>query len=375
MGYCDAMNSVGGFIGAIAGGLLAHYNYTPLIHFILVTIVTTPVSVAAYFFLIGKDEEQNLVREAPVVGANRRIEDEENGCDFNGPQYGENANFIAKTAGTDDSPLPPESRWYIAYLSSIGFLAELGIGTISDWSTVYFRETLGASALIGACAYAVFSLSMAVGGFLSDAASARMSRLVLLRNSGCGGALGLGITVLAPSLAGAATAQSAVIPIAIAGMIISGLAISFTMPVVSSSTGDIPGVKPSNAIAVVTSISYLGALLGPPFFGGMADVLQNLRYSLLIAVGLVASIAVIPGSPPQNKYQRLLADTDDEGEEKEEEERRESCLPAVIANNSKIAESGADDSNDSLSGGNISSGRQLHDIERELDAPLLDSYN
>jgi hypothetical protein len=37
-------------------------------------------------------------------------------------------------------------------------------------------------------------------------------------------------------------------------------------------------MPPSQAIATVSSVSYLGLLLGPPLFGGLATLLKGIFY-------------------------------------------------------------------------------------------------
>ena len=44
----------------------------------------------------------------------------------------------------------------------------------------------------------------------------------------------------------------------------------------------VKGLHPSQAIAVVSSASYLGVLVGPPLFGGLATALNGLRWSLIL---------------------------------------------------------------------------------------------
>lgn len=72
------------------------------------------------------------------------------------------------------------------------------------------------------------------------------------------------------------------------------------MPVVLSAAGDVPHIKPSDAIAIVTGVTYLGFLMAPPFFGFMGDALGAIRWSLLLCAGFIFVIVVLPGAPPPN---------------------------------------------------------------------------
>lgn len=87
----------------------------------------------------------------------------------------------------------------------------------------------------------------------------------------------------------------------ICGNDFSGFGLSVGMPVVLSSAGDVPGINPSDSIAIVTAVTYFGFLVGPPFFGYMGDVLGAIRWALFLCACIVCVVVVLPGSPPVNK--------------------------------------------------------------------------
>ena len=82
----------------------------------------------------------------------------------------------------------------------------------------------------------------------------------------------------------AATAPSA--PVALAGFALGGAGISLNAPVVFGAAGRVS----ASAVASVTTLGYVGLLVGPPLVGGMAQAL-SLRGSLLVLAAIAAAVA------------------------------------------------------------------------------------
>lgn len=136
---------------------------------------------------------------------------------------------------------------------------------------------------------------------LSDRLGMRYDRLMLIKISGAMTCVGLGVAILAPSIGNNFVIH---IVIAVIGLAIAGAGLSICMPIVASSAGDVPNMAPADAISTVVSMSYLGFLLGPPFFGAMGDLLGAVRWSLLLCTGVIAVIVLCPGAPPPNTRQQ-----------------------------------------------------------------------
>lgn len=73
-------------------------------------------------------------------------------------------------------------------------------------------------------------------------------------------------------------------------------------PIVISFAGStIKGMDPAQAIALVSSLAYVGVLVGPPLLGGLALGLNGLRFSLLLDGLFMTCISVLatmlPTSP------------------------------------------------------------------------------
>jgi hypothetical protein len=157
-----------------------------------------------------------------------------------------------------------------------------------DWSAKLVRDDLGGSAALGAIAYATFSIAMGAGRLTADRLWARWGPAGLLRR--CGALAGVGFAAgLVPATA----------PTVIAGFAALGLGLAGVVPTLFRAGADQPGVSTGPALAVVSSLGYLGFLAGPPMIGGVAQ-LTSLRFAcglLALAGLLVTALAPSAESP------------------------------------------------------------------------------
>jgi len=123
---------------------------------------------------------------------------------------------------------------------------------------------------------------MATGRFLGDRIISRVGRKKLLQVSGMLVLTGLMISVLFPYIVTATF-----------GFIIVGLGVSSIIPTIYSTAANATKIAPGMALASVSSIGFLGFLLGPPLIGYIA-ALANLRYSFAVIAlfGLCITIIV-----------------------------------------------------------------------------------
>lgn len=230
--------SFGGFAGAGLGALAAALHVAPLGHFVFA---------AASFGLPGLVATWNLERE-------------DHDADVHAPKL----------------------RWtrMPARLAIIGVACLFSLvaeGGASDWSAKLVRDDLAGTAAVGAIAYAVFSVGMGTGRLLTDRLWARWGADGLLRRSGALAALGFAGGLVA------GTAESA-----IAGFAALGLGLAGVIPTLFRAGAEQPGVSTGPALAVVSSLGYLGFLAGPPIIGAVAQ-LTSLRMAcgVLVLAGLV----------------------------------------------------------------------------------------
>ncbi len=194
----------------------------------------------------------------------------------------------------------PRLRWTrlpnrLALLGAACFFCLMAEGGASDWSAKLVRDDLAGSAALGAIAYAVFSIAMGTGRLIADRLWARWGSAGLLRR--CGALAGLGLAAgLAPGTA----------PMAIAGFAALGLGLAGVVPTLFRAGAGEPGVATGPALAVVSSLGYLGFLAGPPLIGGVAQLT-----SLRLACGLMtlAGLLVVLLAPNAEVRQRRPAAT------------------------------------------------------------------
>ena len=161
-------------------------------------------------------------------------------------------------------------------------------GAVADWSAIYLRELLGPEATNTGLGLSLFALFHAAGRFSGD-------RLKLIL-----GAKKLARITSSIALVGAITVVATTIPyVVIAGFALLGVGISVGFPLTTSATADLPGSQ-TKTIALISYAVLIGFLVGPPFFGFMADIF-SLRISLcvfviLISISVVFSNAVVPST-------------------------------------------------------------------------------
>jgi fucose permease len=173
----------------------------------------------------------------------------------------------------------PDRR--LVALGVIAFCGLLGEGAMGDWSAVYLDQSLGADVEVAAVAFAVFSLTMAIGRFSGDRVVARFGGGAVVCGGGALAALGLGATLLIGRP-----------EVAVVGFGLIGAGLSCIFPVALSAATRTPGLSAGTAIAGVCTIGYLGFLIGPPAIGGLAE-LTSLPAALGVVVLLFVLIAAL----------------------------------------------------------------------------------
>lgn len=165
-------------------------------------------------------------------------------------------------------------------LGLVAFCCMACEGTMFDWSGVYFQYEVHAPRQLITLGYAVFMATMATGRFAGDTMATRIGRKKLLQASGVVIMVGLLTAVLFPSL----------VPATI-GFLLVGLGVSSVVPLVYSTAGKSGKLSPGVALAAVSTIGFLGFLIGPPVIGFIAEAF-SLRWSftLIALLGLGTTV-------------------------------------------------------------------------------------
>ncbi|RPA70339.1 MFS transporter [Cyclobacteriaceae bacterium YHN15] len=168
-------------------------------------------------------------------------------------------------------------------LLRIGIIAFLGMlceGCMFDWSGVYFKKIVEIEAGLVALGYVTFMGAMASARFISDRLNNRFGRLKILRLSGVFIFTGLLMSVLFP------------FPItATVGFLLVGLGVASIIPISYSIAGRSKLYPPGIALALVSTISFFGFLIGPPLIGFIAEILDlKVSFALVALAGLGIAI-------------------------------------------------------------------------------------
>jgi len=224
--------SLAGFTGALIGLLMINLKVNPVWHFVLIMLIVGIILRINYPHLLQNEGPAN--KTAP----RRR--------------------FFSKPDGM------------LLQLGVIGFFSMASEGAMFDWSGVYFKDVVKAPESLVILGYTSFMIMMATGRFLADYLTAKIGRKLLMQICGVMISGGLFTAVFFPYL----------VPCTLAFMLV-GLGVSSIVPAVYSAAGKHHNIPPGIALATVSSVSFLGFLIGPPLIGLIAEAF-GLRYSYAI---------------------------------------------------------------------------------------------
>jgi len=263
MASFHGMWSLAGFCGALIGLLMINLKVPYNIHFIIVILAVWLVLWINYPYLL----------EGIKTGS---------GADLR-------RKFFSKPDGM------------LLQLGIIGFCSMASEGAMFDWSGIYFKDVVKAPASLVVLGYTSFMIMMATGRFMADYVISRIGRIRMLQIAGIMVSTGLFTSVLFPYL----------IPSTIAFMLV-GLGVAGIVPTVYSTAGKHTKIPPGIALATVSSVSFLGFLMGPPLIGYISE-LAGLRYSFAVigifGVGVTFLVARIKAfrliQPAENKEKEI----------------------------------------------------------------------
>lgn len=198
-----------------------------------------------------------------------------------------NQKFMIKAKAKQETENTTYSFWKnpdknLLLLGVICFCGMASEGIMFDWSGVYFKEIIKAPGALVVLGYTTFMISMASGRFLSDFLVARYGARKVLIISGLVISTGLYTAVLLPYI----------IPCTIAFMLV-GFGVSNVVPIIFNVAGNNENVPTGIALTIVTSISFLGFLMGPPLIGYIAELTSlKLSFAVIGVFGVLVSLLV-----------------------------------------------------------------------------------
>ena len=168
-------------------------------------------------------------------------------------------------------------------LGLICFCGAMSEGTMADWSSLYYRKIINQPHVVSALGYTAFALFMSIGRFVGDPLIERWGHGIILKANGILIAIGM-VTALVSTLP----------VLVLVGFALVGLGVSSIFPVVYILASKEKSMLPSAALAAVSSIGFIGFLVGPPIIGFIAEGV-GLR-SALMAVVILGVIIVLLAS-------------------------------------------------------------------------------
>ena len=248
MGAFHGLWSLAGFLSGALATLLISWQLSPSRHFLIIMVVGLVLIGVAHRYTLRQDEG----REAGGLTL----------------------------------------RWPDPYLLRIGLIAFCGMlceGTMFDWAGVYFQRVVRPDPALVTSGYVACMAAMALGRFAADALTHRFGATRVLQLSSaliCGGLL---LAVALPYL----------LP-ALLGFLLVGFGIAAVVPLSYSAAGRAGSMAPGPALALVSSISFTGFLLGPPLIGFLAEA-SSLRVSLAFVAVVGAGIGLLAARTPVRK--------------------------------------------------------------------------
>lgn len=238
--------SMAGFTGAGIGTVMIANRIDPFRHFILVLVILA----------IG------------VAAASRYLYD-----DAGAPKNKDAASVSLREKFRLMVPL--------LTLGSIAFCSMICEGAMFDWSVVYFKKVVDAPIALQGAGFTAFMFTMAGGRFIADWFAHRFGLKRTLQVSGSLTASGLLVAIIFPYFY-----------TAMAGFLLVGAGVSSVVPMVYSAAGRSKTMSAGVALAAVSTIGFIGFLVGPPVIGFIAG-LATLRASFAFIAVMGISVVVL----------------------------------------------------------------------------------
>lgn len=230
--------SLAGFTGAAIATVMVAFHFTPFVHFCL--------SFAASILLI-----------------------------FSTYQY-----MLPHNPTSQPQPIFAKPDSSLLKLGLIAFGCLVCEGTMFDWSGVYFQKVVEVPTSLTTLGYVAFMSSMAAGRFIADWLVTKFGVKLILQCSGLIIATGLLIAVIFPFISTATI-----------GFLLVGIGVSSVVPLVYGLAGKSGTMSPGVALAAVSSVGFLGFLVGPPLIGFISQFAGlRLAFTVIAVIGFGTSI-------------------------------------------------------------------------------------
>ncbi len=238
--------SLAGFAGAGIGTWMIGSSVAPFQHFTFICIAFLIINSFCAFHLVPQDEQSGEKRPLFAI---------------------------------PDKPL--------FSLGMIAFCSMIAEGAMFDWSGMYFAKVVKVDEALIGIGYTTFMIAMAGMRFMADGFSGKYGLKKILQFSGLLTTMGLLLAVIFPDI----------IP-SLIGFFLIGIGVSAVVPMVYSAAGKSKTLSPGTALTAVSSLGFMGFLIGPPIIGFIAEA-SSLRVSFLavtlMSISVIVLASFIPG--------------------------------------------------------------------------------
>ena len=234
MSGLHGMYSVGGFFGALIISGLLNLGLSPLVSIICLTVSLIAVLffMARYLFPYGHETKNRKAFALP--------------------------------------------KGSILMLGILCFIMYMGDGVVLDWGALFMTTTKSVPPDTAGLSFAIFSVAISVGRLFGDRLVESLGIRKVMTGSGIIAAAGFLVVMEAPSAW-----------IAFTGFVVVGLGAANLIPLLFTIASRQKKIPVPQAVSSVTTLGYLGLLVGPAMMGFIAHAT-----SLYVVFGIVAALMV-----------------------------------------------------------------------------------
>ncbi|GAA4640562.1 MFS transporter [Actinoallomurus vinaceus] len=176
----------------------------------------------------------------------------------------------------------PAARLAIAVVTVTFF----GDGALDSFLAIYLRQAPSSSIVLTGMGIGGFHLASLLGRLIAARLLRRWGERRVLLGAGLLASVGIACAVGAPRAASA-----------IAGLLLTGLAVAPIVPTALSLAGRSAPGRSGQAVATTTAAGYSAFILSPALIGGIADA-TTLRTALALLVGTYLAVTLLSGRWP-----------------------------------------------------------------------------
>ena len=165
-------------------------------------------------------------------------------------------------------------RGVVVFVGTVAFISFLVEGAIMDWSGVFLIVVRGLDVSLAGSGFAVFSAAMLIMRLLGDRTVQKLGQKSVALGGSALAFAGFLLLILAESL-----------PLLYAGFFLIGIGIANIVPIFFSLLGKQTAMPISTAVPAVSTMGFLGILMGPAAIGFLAH-----HMSLYTAFGFLAAL-------------------------------------------------------------------------------------